>query len=81
MAITDTIVDKLLPRHSEWVKGMMTPNAMKRMGDLARDIAPVVIFLASDESRWITGQNINVDGGQDETIHIYSHGDRFLKHK
>jgi 3-oxoacyl-[acyl-carrier protein] reductase len=28
-----------------------------------RDIAPAVVFLASDESAWITGENIKVSGG------------------
>jgi NAD(P)-dependent dehydrogenase (short-subunit alcohol dehydrogenase family) len=70
IAITDTIVDKLSPEYSEWVKGMMANNALKRVGDPMGDIAPVVIFLATDESRWITGQNINADGGQSETIHV-----------
>ena len=27
------------------------------------DIAPVAVFLASDESRWVTGEIINVSGG------------------
>jgi NAD(P)-dependent dehydrogenase (short-subunit alcohol dehydrogenase family) len=70
VAITDTIVGKLAPEYSAWVKDMMSHNSMGRVGDPAGDIAPVVIFLATDESRWITGQNINVDGGQPETIHI-----------
>ncbi|NPD88627.1 MAG: SDR family oxidoreductase [Asgard group archaeon] len=70
VAITDTIVDKLSPEYSAWVKGMMKDNAMQRVGDPYSDIAPVLVFLASEESRWITGQNINVDGGQRETIHI-----------
>jgi len=72
VAITDTIVGKLAPEYSAWVKDMimMSHNSMGRVGDPAGDIAPVVIFLASEESRWITGQNINVDGGQPETIHI-----------
>lgn len=35
---------------------------MKRMGS-ARDVANVVKFLASEESSYITGQVINVDGG------------------
>ncbi len=31
---------------------------------LPDDIADVVLFLASDQSRWITGQVIPADGGQ-----------------
>jgi NAD(P)-dependent dehydrogenase (short-subunit alcohol dehydrogenase family) len=70
VAYTDTIQSKLAPEYSEWVKGMMSHNTMGRIGDPADDIAPVVIFLATEDSRWITGQNINVDGGQPETIHV-----------
>ncbi len=33
------------------------------MGDPVRDLAPVIAFLASDDSRFITGQTIAVDGG------------------
>ncbi len=32
-------------------------------GDPERDIAPVVVFLASDMSRFVTGELIHVDGG------------------
>jgi NAD(P)-dependent dehydrogenase (short-subunit alcohol dehydrogenase family) len=35
---------------------------MKRMG-LPKDISPTVAFLLSDESNYITGQNIVIDGG------------------
>ena len=35
---------------------------VKRMG-VAQDVANVVKFLASDDSSYITGQVINVDGG------------------
>ena len=34
-----------------------------RMGDPERDIAAAVLFLASSEADYITGQNISVDGG------------------
>lgn len=36
--------------------------ALGRLGQPA-DIADVVTFLASDEARWITGQNLRVNGG------------------
>jgi NAD(P)-dependent dehydrogenase (short-subunit alcohol dehydrogenase family) len=34
-----------------------------RNGDPEEDIAPVAVFLASDMSRFVTGEMINVDGG------------------
>jgi NAD(P)-dependent dehydrogenase (short-subunit alcohol dehydrogenase family) len=34
-----------------------------RMGDALRDLAPVLAFLAGDDSRFITGQTLAVDGG------------------
>jgi NAD(P)-dependent dehydrogenase (short-subunit alcohol dehydrogenase family) len=34
-----------------------------RLGDADRDMAPVLLFLASDAARFITGQAIAVDGG------------------
>ena len=34
-----------------------------KMGDPARDLAPVLAFLVSDDSCFITGQTIAVDGG------------------
>jgi NAD(P)-dependent dehydrogenase (short-subunit alcohol dehydrogenase family) len=37
-------------------------QALKRVAQ-PDDIAPVVVFLASDDARWITGDTVNVDGG------------------
>lgn len=38
-------------------------NPMQRMGDPELDIAPVAVFLASDECRYVTGNTIYADGG------------------
>ena len=37
---------------------------LRRFGDVDRDIGPVAVFLASDDSAYVTGQAIHVDGGQ-----------------
>ena len=39
-------------------------NPLLRAGDPENDIGPVVVFLASEMSRFVTGELINVDGGQ-----------------
>jgi len=39
-------------------------NPLGRVGDPETDIAPVAVFLASDDSRYVTGETIHVDGGQ-----------------
>jgi NAD(P)-dependent dehydrogenase (short-subunit alcohol dehydrogenase family) len=39
-------------------------NPLGRVGDPYADVAPVVLFLASDDARYITGETIHVDGGQ-----------------
>jgi NAD(P)-dependent dehydrogenase (short-subunit alcohol dehydrogenase family) len=37
-------------------------QALKRMAT-AQDIADAIAFLASDASRWVTGETLHVDGG------------------
>jgi len=44
------------------IERMAAMAALGRIGE-ADDIARVVLFLASDEARWVTGQNIGVNGG------------------
>lgn len=34
-----------------------------QLGDPDKDLAPVIVFLASDDSRFINGQIISVNGG------------------
>lgn len=38
-------------------------NPMGRMGDPEADIAPVALFLASEDARYLTGNTLLVDGG------------------
>lgn len=37
-------------------------SAFDRIGEV-EDIVPVILFLCSDESQWITGQSIGINGG------------------
>ena len=41
----------------------MEGRPIGRLGDPETDIAPVFVFLASDDSRFVTGHVIHVDGG------------------
>ena len=41
----------------------MDDHPMGRHGDPEADIAPVVLFLLSDATRYLTGQSLMVDGG------------------
>src|ERR1700729_456552 len=50
-------------------KAVLTPNVGQ-----PEDIADVVVFLASDESRYITGQMIPVDGGMSAHVGLGADG-------
>lgn len=57
--ITTDMTDKL----TEEIKGeMLKQIPLARLGD-PEDIAKVVVFLASEDSRYMTGQTLHVDGG------------------
>lgn len=49
--------------HPELVKSTDAANPMGRIGDCYEDIAPVAVFLASEGSRYLTGNTLFVDGG------------------
>jgi 3-oxoacyl-[acyl-carrier protein] reductase len=51
----------------------MTLFPLGRIGDPEDDIAPVAVFLASDDSRFVTGQTINVDGGNTLNRDVFFH--------
>ena len=44
--------------------------ALRRVG-VAEDVAPVVLFLASDAARYVTGETLSVDGGMHATMNLY----------
>lgn len=46
----------------EQINSIAQMAALGRLGEV-QDIADVVAFLVSDDARWITGQNIRVNGG------------------
>ena len=43
--------------------GMASVIPLGRFGDAKKDVAPTVLFLASDDSNYMTGQVLNIDGG------------------
>lgn len=60
-------VNNLLPVADTWGAGADTPpptNALGRFGSPEDDVAPVALFLASSDSKFITGSSLTPDGGQ-----------------
>lgn len=67
-AIAPTGLGQVFAQLVEDVPGFLematASNPLKRAGDPENDIGPVVVFLASEMSRFVNGDLINVDGGQ-----------------
>jgi len=53
----------LAEEHPEIASMADQANPMGRLGDPENDIAPVAVFLASDDARYLTGNTLFVDGG------------------
>ncbi len=51
------------PARAEAFRAMYANNPIGRDGDAEHDIAPLIAFLLSDASSYITGQTIAADGG------------------
>ena len=49
-------------KSEETIQRLAAMSALGRIGE-TEDIARVVLFLASEEAAWVTGQNIGVNGG------------------
>jgi Dehydrogenases with different specificities (related to short-chain alcohol dehydrogenases) len=66
IALTDSAMNDYTKEILEVIKTQVAKNSpFNRVGDPEKDILPVILFLASEDSRWITGQDIRVEGGVD----------------
>jgi NAD(P)-dependent dehydrogenase (short-subunit alcohol dehydrogenase family) len=55
--------NQVMGAHPELVPSADAANPMGRIGDCYEDIAPVALFLASEDCRYLTGNTLFVDGG------------------
>ncbi len=62
-AAKSAAVHSMVDKHPEMLASTDSANPMGRIGDCYDDIAPVALFLASEESRYLTGNTLYVDGG------------------
>ena len=53
-------VEKMMP---DLIRNAEAANPMSRMGDPEGDIAPVALFLSSQDAQYLTGNTLYVDGG------------------
>jgi 3-oxoacyl-[acyl-carrier protein] reductase len=63
--LSPSVIDTDMSSFAKTEDGRLTVlgmQALRRIGQPA-DVASVVAFLASDETRWLTGGTIHVDGG------------------
>jgi len=64
-AVAPGIVETDMSNFAKTEAGQQFALSIQSLKRIARptDIAPVIAFLASDDSRWVTGDTIRVDGG------------------
>lgn len=61
--LSDSPMSSKILRNKKAIENMENVYALKRLGT-AEDIAKITAFLISEESNWITGQVVGVDGGR-----------------
>ncbi len=74
-AVAPGVVDTHMWARNKSVPGVIDQvNALTplRRWSVPEDVADVVVFLASDAARFLTGETISVDGGMAKTVDLYA---------
>ena len=66
-SLTDTPLARVFTQNAKMSETIAAMHPIPRLG-IAAEMAKMAAFLLSDESGWITGQTIHIDGGR-STIH------------
>ena len=62
LALTEG-VKKWKEVHPDQYQEIIDKHPMHRFGDPEKDVAPIVAFLLSEDSQYMTGQTLMADGG------------------
>ena len=60
--LVETAQTKVAMSDPQWMAAMLDKLMLGRAGQ-PEDIAPLALYLASDESKWVTGSDFLIDGG------------------
>lgn len=63
-AAKGTVFEQLSAAMPGFAEMAAAQNPVGRVGDPEDDIGPAAVFLASEDSRYVTGETLHVDGGQ-----------------
>lgn len=74
-SVAPGVVDTAMWANNKKVEGVV--EAVEQLTPLRRwatpeDIADVIVFLATDAARFVTGETISVDGGMGHTLNLYA---------